>query len=360
MHILAIFPYDADVDAVNRAADKILDGNSTKPIISSDGVHREFTPDKLLIHCLPEFCKETSALLIPAHPQEDKGLLTSFNAGEAVELISYIQPDAVESFDQQSRKRMIDTAKIRPDALLSIASIENSDNLRNRVRIQVEHRALQMEYAESLSVFFSGSRISRESFSQIAHSVPDGIELANLARQGKSVLMEETRLSDAYADRLLNFLNEKDERWFDLELLAAEDDVQIELNLNGNWQRLQKLSDGQRATAMLLILLTQTNRPMLVDQPEDDLDNRFIFDDVVQMLRAQKGLRQLIAATHNPNIPVLAHAELVLGLEAESNKMQIAKQGGMDKDDIQDFVRKVMEGGEEAFRRRAEKYGMEI
>jgi len=235
-----------------------------------------------------------------------------------------------------------------------------TEQLRDRVRIQVEHRALRMEYTESLSAFFSGSRISRESFSQMAHSVPDGIELANLAQQGKSVLMEKTHISDAYADRLLNFLNERDERWFELELIAAEDNVQIELNLNGNWQRLQKLSDGQRATAMLLILLTQSNRPMLVDQPEDDLDNRFIFDDVVQMLRAQKGLRQLITATHNPNIPVLAHAELVLGLEAESEKMQITKQGGMDNHNIQDFVRKVMEGGEEAFRRRAEKYGMEI
>ena len=235
-----------------------------------------------------------------------------------------------------------------------------SKQLDGRVRISVDHRGLRKEYAETLVTYFTGSKISRESLAQIAYAVPDGIELADLAHQGKQALRERTNISEKYADRLINFLNEKEERWFDLEHLASEDDVQIELNLNRNWQRLQKLSDGQRATAMLLILLTQSNRPMLVDQPEDDLDNRFIFDDVVQMLRSQKGQRQLIAATHNPNIPVLAHAELVLGLEAESDKMQITKQGGMDDHNIQDFVRKVMEGGEEAFRRRAEKYGMEI
>jgi tRNA pseudouridine(55) synthase len=136
--------------------------------------------------------------------------------------------------------------------------------------------------------------------------------------------------------------------------------VEVELKVNNLFLTLEKLSAGQRATAMLLILLSQINRILVIDQPEDDLDNRFVFEDVVQVLRTQKGHRQLIVATHNPNIPVLGHAEMVIGLEAQDNRAIIPIQGGIDQSKVQDIVRKVMEGGEEAFRRRAEKYGMEI
>ena len=124
-------------------------------------------------------------------------------------------------------------------------------------------------------------------------------------------------------------------------------------------QPIAHLSAGQRATAMLLILLAQDDRVMIVDQPEDDLDNRFIYQDIVRLLREQKGKRQFLAATHNPNIPVLAHAEMIIALESQDDRCQVSLQGGMDNRTIQDFVRNVMEGGEEAFRRRARKYGLD-
>jgi len=120
---------------------------------------------------------------------------------------------------------------------------------------------------------------------------------------------------------------------------------------------LEHLSDGQRATAMLLLLLVQADRLLLVDQPEDDLDNRFIYEDIVRILRKQKGKRQLLAATHNPNIPVLGHAELIVALDAANEQAFISTQGAIDQKDIQEFVRNVMEGGEDAFRKRAQKYG---
>jgi chromosome segregation protein len=74
-------------------------------------------------------------------------------------------------------------------------------------------------------------------------------------------------------------------------------------------------------------------------------------------LREQKGKRQIIAATHNPNIPVLGDAELIVALEVVSGKSAIADAGSIDMRSVRDAVKRNMEGGEDAFKRRAMKYG---
>ena len=232
----------------------------------------------------------------------------------------------------------------------------------SRVKIEVRYRGQRKEYAKTLAEFFGGSRIPKKHLERLAHNeeIADGLALAELARKGKKALEEKSDLSEARAQQLIEFLNQEQSRWYELELLSPEDEVQVSLKVNEHWVAIEKLSAGQRATAMLLILLTQAQRPLMIDQPEDDLDNRFIYEEVVKLLRAQKGKRQLITATHNPNIPVLAHAELIVALEAGSEHARIAVQGGMDHPKVQNEVRRVMEGGAEAFRRRAEKYGLEL
>lgn len=96
---------------------------------------------------------------------------------------------------------------------------------------------------------------------------------------------------------------------------------------------------------------------LIIDQPEDDLDNRFIYEDIVQILRNAKGKRQIIVATHNPNIPVLGDAELIVAMDVHEGKARISAQGAVDRLEVRDAVKRIMEGGEDAFKRRAEKYG---
>jgi len=234
-----------------------------------------------------------------------------------------------------------------------------TNHIDQRVKVEAIYRGQREEYANKLKNFFDGSRIPKKDIKKVAKNkdIADGIALAELVRKGKTELMSKTGLSEAQVDRLVLFLEQKESRLYELELLSPEDDVLVSLNVGGRWAPLEYLSAGQRATAMLLILLTQTRQPLLVDQPEDDLDNRFIYEDVVKLLREQKGARQVVVATHNPNIPVLAHGELVGVLEAENERARVGIQGGMDKRQVQDEVRRIMEGGDEAFRRRAEKYG---
>ena len=235
-----------------------------------------------------------------------------------------------------------------------------SEVLQGRVRVSVIYRGQHKEYTDELDSFFQGSGVARKALEKITSNVEniDGIGISEKAHLGIDTLVGTYGLSEAQSRLIVSFLEEKEMRFFDLQLLAPNDEVQVMLVMNETSLSLEKLSAGQRATAMLLILLTQQERLLLVDQPEEDLDNRFIYDDIVRILREQKGKRQLISATHNPNIPVLGHAELIVILEGQDDRSSIQEQGAIDRREVQTFVRNVMEGGKDAFLRRAQKYGI--
>ena len=129
------------------------------------------------------------------------------------------------------------------------------------------------------------------------------------------------------------------------------------------WQALDDLSTGQKATAVLLLLLLESDAPLIVDQPEDDLDNRFITEGVVPRMREEKRQRQFIFSTHNANIPVLGDAELILGLTAaggaDRGQARIAPEhvGSIDTRSVRELVEELLEGGRDAFETRRLKYG---
>ena len=130
-----------------------------------------------------------------------------------------------------------------------------------------------------------------------------------------------------------------------------------------SWRALDQLSTGQKATAVLLLLLLESEAPLIVDQPEDDLDNRFITEGVVPRMREEKQRRQFIFATHNANLPVLGGAELILGLtaagEAGAGQATIAPEhsGSIDTPSVRELVEDLLEGGKEAFETRRLRYG---
>lgn len=137
-------------------------------------------------------------------------------------------------------------------------------------------------------------------------------------------------------------------------------DVYLNVAASGTeLRRLDDLSKGQRATALLLLLLGVTTTPLIIDQPEDDLDNRFVYDGIVQHLRDLKGVRQILVSTHNANVPVLGDAELVVVLESDGRHGTTALNGvgSLDETAIRGFAEKILEGGEEAFRARRHLYG---
>src|SRR5262249_50693194 len=131
-----------------------------------------------------------------------------------------------------------------------------------------------------------------------------------------------------------------------------------------SWQPLEALSAGQKATAVLLLLLLESDAPLVVDQPEDDLGSRFITEGVVPRMRQEKRRRQFVFSTHNANIPVLGDAELIVGLTATGEAphgqatIEDGHRGSIDVQSVCALVEELLEGGEDAFELRRLKYGI--
>jgi DNA repair ATPase RecN len=136
-----------------------------------------------------------------------------------------------------------------------------------------------------------------------------------------------------------------------LQVQQAPLDDEFFITLGG--QPIQYCSPGQRCSAMLPVVTLTSNAPLIIDQPEDNLDNRLVSRALFKILARLKETRQIILATHNPNILVSGDAEQVLLLDAKGD---LEKYGCIDDSGIIDSVLGLMEGGPEAFSRRQKKY----
>ncbi len=220
------------------------------------------------------------------------------------------------------------------------------------------------DFTAHLSTILKGSRVNSETIATIAaKSGTDGVEFSRVATQGGAAVTKHFGITEAMANKLVHWLSDEPTRLRQVEVLAPEDSVSIALAVDGKPRDLGNVSIGQKATALLLLVFAQSGRPLILDQPEEDLDNRFVYEDVVPLLRAEKGIvypvrrQQIIVATHNANIPVNGDAELVLSLADEGGRCAVRTRASIDDATVRNEIRTVLEGGADAFRRRAEKYG---
>lgn len=186
--------------------------------------------------------------------------------------------------------------------------------------------------------------------------------LVGQIRAGENALLNaEWGITPTIAQALMR-LSEK--QLLDLEALTLPDTMQIELNVMHDggdvvWRQIDELSTGQQCTAVLHLLLLENHDPLILDQPEDNLDNAFIAERIVTELRKAKLSRQFLFATHNANIPVFGDAEWIGVLSVEDGKGHIlpSQQGAIDLPEIQRLAANILEGGQSAFNQRREKYG---
>lgn len=120
----------------------------------------------------------------------------------------------------------------------------------------------------------------------------------------------------------------------------------------GRFENIEKGSAGQKAAAILAFLLSHGDNPIIVDQPEDDLDNALIYQLIVSQIHENKKRRQIIMVTHNPNIVVNGDAEFVNVLHFHAGQIQVLEAGGLCEQAIRDQVCNIMEGGATAFDKR--------
>jgi len=254
--------------------------------------------------------------------------------------------------------------KAREFRLLDKAARKVSKKLRDRVEVKVTAQG-NREPLFGLLRSSIGGRLKEVIGKLDALETISLGEFVNTCRDGVDSLQEKYGITAAQARHLAEA---EPEVLMCIEELDLPPVTAIRLNTapageSPFWQELDCLSTGQKATAVLLLLLLDSNAPLIVDQPEDDLDNRFITEGVIPRMREEKRRRQFVFSTHNANIPVLGDAELILGLtasgEADEGEARIAPEhmGSIDTGSVRELIEEILEGGKDAFERRRRKYG---
>jgi energy-coupling factor transporter ATP-binding protein EcfA2/uncharacterized protein (UPF0335 family) len=227
-----------------------------------------------------------------------------------------------------------------------------------RVRIRVMRNADYLSYQQMLMEGLKGARVrnQNELLATLMQLRPE--QLAQLIQSNDLDSFEEvTHFGTERSRKILDAFRESVDP-LTLEIIAIEDRVAIELNVatsgRPHFKDASDLSRGQKCTALLPILLARRDNPLIIDQPEDNLDNHFIFETVVNAVQRMKKRRQMIFITHNANIPVLAEAELVLVMTSDGRIGAIEKRGSVDE--CREQIIDLLEGGREAFELRSKRY----
>lgn len=237
----------------------------------------------------------------------------------------------------------------RNDALLTTynaykAETERINQNQTELRIELTFKGDRESFKSQLKNDFKGTGISDTKYQAICDAftdyaaiiedwiIHDGNKLKNIVTSGEYVKLE---------DKLRNQYE---------ELLSRQVENKVDIYYHG--KLLRQHSIGQRASALILFILTQDdNDIILIDQPEDDLDNKVIYDEVITAIAQKKPYMQFIFATHNANIPVLGDSEKVLVVEFQETQIDVA-QGNIDLDSTHKQIVDIMEGGKEAFDKR--------
>ena len=173
--------------------------------------------------------------------------------------------------------------------------------------------------------------------------------IAKVNTQSSSDIFTNTKLYKSFAQLLPEVL-------LDIRLLTPDDKIVITLELNGRSVELTNASAGQKTSAMLTMILTLGNETLVMDQPEDDLDSQLINSLIVQNIILKKDTRQIVAITHNANIPVNGDSEWIISM-GDTKELSTDVSESIDSKDIKLKICSIMEGGEDAFNNRAVRYG---
>lgn len=234
-------------------------------------------------------------------------------------------------------------------------AIELSDLLGELINIDLEKNAQKENYMAYLNKHLTGTRTYKTEKERIIDNF-NQFELYDIINNNnRKEFIEITEISEERTDKIFNqssLIN----NLYDLQSLSIPDKPIIQLKVGDIYKPISELSLGQRCTTILSILMLKIEIPLILDTPEQGLDNIFIFDTVVKNLRKIKEKRQIIIATHNANMPVSGDSELILYLESDGKRGAVSSRGSIDNADIKIIVQDVLEGGKEAFELRKRKY----
>ncbi len=210
------------------------------------------------------------------------------------------------------------------------------------LRIEIDYKGDKEAFLEYMKDLFRGSRLRENTLYELVEAFADGAGLYRKLDKAKEIVGGSAAIFDRYFQQNLS------------ALLTWQVPNKYTIKYHG--KQLKSHSLGQRASALILFVLSQRdNDVVIIDQPEDDLDNQTIYEDVIKLVRKLKPKTQFVFATHNPNIPVLGDAEQIIACAYGDDAIK-TKVGSIDRPALQEAIVSIMEGGSEAFQRRKEIY----
>jgi len=287
------------------------------------------------------------------------------NVAREIAVVEQRTNERQECRDQRVRLRA-DLQKIREDmtARRKAQLVAINTNLRATIRdyvifVRYDDAGITTDFETFMQAKMTGTYLQDSDIHNICGRVTPSA-LADLVLERKrDEIAATTQISLEWTDKII----EKLYFWntiFDLQALAKQPKPVITVKTKSMPSKeipVLQLSDGQRHTILLTIaMLAESNVPLIIDQPEDDLDNAFIFSSIVTTLRAIKERRQVILVTHNANIAVLGDSELILPMFREDDCGKAKDRGSIDTSATKKCVMDILEGGSDAFERRKEIY----
>ena len=256
---------------------------------------------------------------------------------------------------QSQRRNVFEVLEeVRAERFESRTRIANrlNNNLGPEIKTDVIESGITNRYANVISAALRGSGLHYNTLAPLLATHMSPLELVEAVES--SDVQSIRNAAEIAADRAMNviaYLQSRD--LTDLIAAPVEDAVQLSLLDGVGYKESDNLSIGQRCTVVLPLLLSGHGELLIIDQPEDHLDNAFIAETLVERIRERQPGDQFILASHNANIPVLGEADLVLRLGSDGRRGFVEHVGRLDDPETVRAITSVMEGGVEAFERRA-------
>lgn len=258
---------------------------------------------------------------------------------ERDEILNRVEEEEEEIFRVRSRIAEETTSQVGGNVVVTVHHLADADQFRN-----VLTRRLQ------------GSHTRSSTIDTIATSVMPRMLLELLESGEIGMLAVATGLSSEQASRIAGYLDNED-ALTEISSATLFDEVDFLLRDGAVQKSVDVLSTGQKCAVTLPILLSERMRALILDQPEDHLDNAYLVENVVTgMIERTSAEVQTIVATHNANIPVLGSAQQVIVLQSDGVRGSVAVTGGYDEIEVVKSITSIMEGGKEAFERRSDFY----
>ena len=209
----------------------------------------------------------------------------------------------------------------------------------------------------------NGGGLLGELYSNIDSSEDIENSLSVMKEKIRNIAENKSDVTSLEDRRFANHLSKLSPEVFDrLDTWFPEDSLEVHYSTTSDGEYFRPIkegSPGQKTAALLAFLLSYGEGPLILDQPEDDLDNSLIYDLIVTQLREGKRKRQIIVVTHNANIVVNGDAELVIALVARGGQTQFECLGSLQERNVRDTICTIMEGGRDAFDQRYRRIALE-